>query len=1575
MRVEGVQECTPRRDVGMNGARSHGRSRPRPLQCGYANLIVVLGYAVFASLWILFSDALLGAIVSDRVSLVAASTLKGWAFVGITSLLLYRALAIVARPAPALKPPPVRAKVARISYAMASVGVIAAGATAIDVILDRHLAAQQKQLEAIARLKAREIEAWLSAERREAELIMSSWSGAEFLARVGKTDDSAGRQGADAIIASLRELLRDPSIRVVDRNVKLLAGMDAGIGLPAATREAAVAGILEQRAISTDLQLGEESTFFIDHIVPIPTASGSVTTAVILRSDGSEAPADLLTWPLPSHSGRIALVGKAADGIVLIGRGLSGSSSGLGVSRVSERDLDYIGNQVLTTTGEAARIASGRDHEGVAVVGMALPIEGSQWRLAAKIDEAEFYQEVHRDLAWIALAMALALVGTTGGFHLWRRQEALHWARQHSESVSRQVDLLAQVSSERAERLALTGHYRTLIEKARDIVLLVGQDGEILEANEAAATAYGWPLERLRGMRIGDLRAEETMTSLAEHWQMSESREGVLFETVHRRRDGTNFPVEVSSRAIEVDGQIYRQSFIRDISERKSAEEALRRSEERYRELFEGNPSPMWVYDRESLRILAVNQAAVGHYGYARDEFLAMSIDSLQPAASPGRMQVDGEVYGSGLLRAGVIRHLRKDGSEIFVDLMTQPIEFDERSAMMVLAVDVTARIQREQLIHLENERARILLDLPRQAELRGDCEFIEHALDQAELLTGSELGFVHFISSDGNAIESSGWSRRTREAFRSVPWEKQGRLRDADFWREARHTRMPLIVEPERMDQAAFALPAAHAAIERFLVVPVVEGDRVVLIAGVGNRKSRYREQDVETVQLIVNDLWRIIQRRRSQTELQKLSMAVEQSQESIVITDLRGNIEYVNDALVTVSGYARSELLGRNCRMLQSGKTPRATYEDLWRHLASEKPWKGEFINRRKDGSEYVEFALLSPIRQTGGQVTHYVAVMEDITEKKRVAAELNEYRHRLEELVEARTQQLSEARKRAEDASRAKSAFLANMSHEVRTPLNAIIGLGHLMLRDIEDPSQLARIQKMDSAAKHLLSIINDILDLSKVEAGRLQLDEIDFELRSVTDYVRSIIQESATSKGLAVHVECADLPFWLRGDPLRLRQALLNYAANAVKFTAEGSVTLRVSECGTRHGESLMLRFEVSDTGIGIAPDEAASLFVAFEQGKRDISRRFGGTGLGLAITKKLAQLMGGNVGVDSEPGVGSTFWFTAAVQIGNQTPDTLPAPSPDMAEARLRSDHAGARALLVEDNPVNRELAAEMLELAGLSVLLAENGRIAVDRLQEQAVDIILMDLQMPEMDGFEATRIIRTSFDAGKLPILAMSANASDADRSACLAAGMNDLIAKPVMPERLYETVGAWLSAARESARLNGVTQPAKRTGLPPVTLAEDQAGTVGRDATDFSRLDELSGFDLAGGLRLARGNTDRYRSILKLFVATHSSDSERIATCLSEGRRVDALRIAHSLKGSAAMIGARALAESAGSLESGLAGNTISAADDTVAGTQLRELAERLREVCASASDVLRGADSALDAFRAHDPRSSDG
>jgi len=697
--------------------------------------------------------------------------------------------------------------------------------------------------------------------------------------------------------------------------------------------------------------------------------------------------------------------------------------------------------------------------------------------------------------------------------------------------------------------------------------------------------------------------------------------------------------------------------------------------------------------------------------------------------------------------------------------------------------------------------------------------------------------------------------------------------------------------------------------------------------------------------------------------------------------------------------------------------------------------------------------------PDRQANG-VAGVLVLVSDISEAKQ--AELR---------LQALNEQLIAARDRAEAANRAKSAFLANMSHEIRTPMNAIIGLAHLMRRDMHDEVAAERLGKVSEAAHHLLDVINDVLDLSKIESGKLQLEKTDFAVEGVLSRACALVAERARSKGLEIVVRSDPMPALMRGDPTRLSQAMLNLMSNAVKFTEQGSIILR---CETERSDASgrLMRFSVQDSGVGVPPDKLAGLFNPFEQADTSTTRRFGGTGLGLAITRRLAQLMGGEVGATSELGRGSCFWFTArldhalsqgdapakaaalqgqralvaddlpysrsalveilsrlgmsvdSVESGvevlaevrqaahsgrpydllvlhadmpgldgcetvlalREVPD-LPMPTtvlvmgqddaatrakavqaridavvckpvtpnllldqlggltaarwpgsgasrPRPHERALRERHPGARVLLAEDNAINLEVACDLLREAGLTVDLASNGVQALALARQHVYDLVLMDIQMPEMDGIAATRALRAMSAYARTPILAMTANAFGEDRQACLAAGMDDHLAKPVDPELLYAMLGRWLPARGGAGDGSAAGRAAAefRNGLradpPGASQREADGGSAAaaptpmatspvaepEPALDFS---QIPGITMSRALFYLPGRDQIFARVLGQFANNYAQGLPALNGQLAASDWGQARRLLHSLRGACGAVGATELAGQSQALE----------------------------------------------------------
>jgi PAS domain S-box-containing protein len=554
---------------------------------------------------------------------------------------------------------------------------------------------------------------------------------------------------------------------------------------------------------------------------------------------------------------------------------------------------------------------------------------------------------------------------------------------------------------------------------------------------------------------------------------------------------------------------------------------------------------------------------------------------------------------------------------------------------------------------------------------------------------------------------------------------------------------------------------------------------------------------------------------------------------------------------------------------------------------------------ITRPCDGQQRWVAANGELERDAAGTPVRLIGTIQDITQRKQTEARLMELNENLESRVQQRTQELGQALEKAEIAKRSRGDFLSNMSHEIRTPMNAVLGMVYLALQTNPSQQQRDYLEKIQSAGGHMVSLINDILDFSKIDAGKLDLEPGNFDLHRVLQNVVQLTEGKAREKGLQLACELdPDVPQYLWGDALRLGQIVINYVNNAIKFTERGSVILRVAKLDAKDrakGSSpQLMRFEVQDTGIGVSEPQQQRLFQSFEQADNSITRKYGGTGLGLAICKQLAALMGGQVGLESRLGVGSTFWFTALLDVASSDFVSLPASSTGLSSGEALR---GTYMLVVDDSAFNLEVAKGMLEGVGVHVMLAGDGAKAIELVRECRFDCVLMDMRMPVMDGLQATRTMRMDANFSTLPVVGLTANANSEDHAQCLQAGMNAVVTKPIHAAHLFATL---VQALGRSAK------PALPLPLPlplPASKPADAPSPLGLPALQEPSLPVWD----ADALQRRVGNYPSvHRRLIAHFQASAPAQLAHLGAAVDQGHYLDAAEQAHKLKSAANTVGA---------------------------------------------------------------------
>lgn len=625
---------------------------------------------------------------------------------------------------------------------------------------------------------------------------------------------------------------------------------------------------------------------------------------------------------------------------------------------------------------------------------------------------------------------------------------------------------------------------------------------------------------------------------------------------------------------------------------------------------------------------------------------------------------------------------------------------------------------------------------------------------------------------------------------------------------------------------------------------------------------------------------------------------------------------IMYVNDAFTEITGYSKEEVIGKSPRMLQGDLTSRKTLDDIRKALESGRAFRGELINYNKSGEAYWLDITIVPLKDASGKITHYAAIERDISDRKETDRSLKDTLVQLKRAnlkAEAITKELEESLKVAELANQAKTEFLANMSHELRTPMNGILGLCEMILNSRLDEEQRENAEIIYKSGQNLLSILNDILDISKIEAGEYDIEQVPFDVHMAMKELTQLFLARAEQHGIDLIEESTNVPDVVIGDLGKIQQILRNLVNNALKFTDNGRISL-VNKIIGKNGNNY-LYFAVKDTGIGIAQDKLEQIFEKFSQADSSVTRKFGGTGLGLAICQKLTFLMGGDIGVESVEGEGSTFWFTVPLQIASEGTKAV----------NLYDEHAGqqevvlpkeAKILVVDDHPINRVFASKILTKLGIeNITLAKDGKEALEFIEQEDFDLVLMDCQMPEIDGYEATKWVRIMEDQEErkhLPIIAMTANAMVGDRKKCLDAGMDDYLSKPIKADKLTKMLHKWL-LGKETAQPDSLyaQQQPVYASVTEVDI-EDYIQEVTKSVENEPAMAEPSILmDLEHLRSFTDGDPEEEQMLFHIFDEQSSKHIAELKAAIEHADCEAWRKAAHTMKGASANLGAVRLSE----------------------------------------------------------------
>lgn len=936
--------------------------------------------------------------------------------------------------------------------------------------------------------------------------------------------------------------------------------------------------------------------------------------------------------------------------------------------------------------------------------------------------------------ASIALAIVLMLTGLRIAMQLLKKAGSPQYDPT-LDALTRENALLNNQNTELKEltQVAL---------RTNEGMILCDNEGKIKWVNEAFQLISGYSLQECLGKRPhevlhGPLTNKDT---LAEIFNKLSNKEIFKGEILDYRKDGQPFWADISISPITENGQLSGSvSIIRDVTTERNNRQLIEASEWRHRLLFEDLPLPMMIIDAETTGIISANNAACRTYGYTKEEFMQLKLEDILVESERTKTPEFLQKFGSAPLVETTKPHKRKDGSVIQMETSSCLTEIDGRKVRLSLNKDVSRTVAVEKALSQSEERF---------------ASFMEYSPAVA-WIKNNEGRYVYV-----NDAFSKKFSVTNEFALNKMDRDllPQKYADEIDLYDKR-------VAQGESFELYS-SIPTPDGVMRDWWIIkfPIKSSNGETFICGLAHD---------------------ITDRRKAEKALEvsekRYRLISENSRDLICLHDLDGTCNFISPSIQLLTGYTPKELLGRRLSEFVAADDI-AAFKEFSEQVAAP-GYTGNLLQYRfskKDGTYIWLETSTQPILNEKEELIQVLSVSRDVTVRKETELELERYAHNLQHINE----ELQQAKEQAEKSAKIKEEFLANTSHEIRTPMNAILGLTRILLDSTVDEKQKEYLKAIETSGDTLLVVINDILDLSKIEAGKLSLEEIPFDLTESVHFACNLLKPKATEKNITL--SCAidkSLPTVL-GDPVRLNQILLNIISNAIKFTHIGEVLVSINTLQQTDREC-EVHFSISDTGIGIPEDQVNTIFQSFTQVSSSTARKYGGTGLGLAIVKRLIDLHGGSIQVESKINEGSIFTFNLKYKIPQEENKEVTL-QPGVEKGSLLNK----KGLLVEDNPINQMVAKRVLESFGMTVSCASSGEEALKKMDTEEYDIVFMDIQMPGLDGYQTTEHIRADNRNSQVPILAMTANATTGESEKCISFGMDGYISKPFDTDNLYNTI-----------------------------------------------------------------------------------------------------------------------------------------------------------------------------------------